>query len=47
MSKKKKLGYFTDFGIHPYHILKLACGDQKNNFHFVTIKFLLISLKGI
>jgi hypothetical protein len=26
-------------GILPYHILKLASGDQKNNFSFVMIYF--------
>jgi hypothetical protein len=31
-------------GAPPYHILKLPCGHQKNNFHFVTISFFYKSI---
>jgi hypothetical protein len=42
---KKKCPIFRNWdiypekGMHPYHILKLASGDQKNNFQNVTIIF--------
>ena len=45
---KKKCPIFRNWdiypekGMHPYHILKLASGDQKNNFQNVTINFFYI-----
>lgn len=46
---KKKCPIFRNWDIYPekgmppYHILKLASDDQKNNFQNVTIKFFIIS----
>jgi hypothetical protein len=50
---KKKCPNFRNWDIYPekgmlpYHILKLASGDQKNNFQFVTIIFFIFLRKRI